>query len=475
MKCKLSDCCNAFAKFFTLALVVVLMLPACKKFDVPKMKAVDIKLIADNLVSPIQVVASRGSERLYVVDQIGKVWVIDKDGNKRTTPLIDLTSKLVTLNPAFDERGLLGLAFHPDFKINGRFFVYYQLPPRAGGPVIGGGLWNNLSRISEFNLISGELRADMASEKVLLEWDDAQFNHNGGTLAFGPDGYLYISIGDGGGANDVGPNHVTDWYATNAGGNGQDIEANLLGDILRIDVNSGNPYGIPADNPFVNKTGRDEIYAFGFRNPYRMSFDMGGAHWLIAGDAGQVLYEEVSVVRKGGNYGWNVKEGRHCFSTADSSKSLASCPSVDVWGNTLIDPVIELNNWQNPAGGKATTVIGGHVYRGDDIWGWHGKYIFGTFSQTPTTPNGELYMASMLGSSWPYEEVSLKSHPDDVGYYLRGFGQDNEGEIYLAVSSMLGPQGNTGKVFKLVPAKGKNEQGSDSSSNGSGGTGGGGY
>ncbi len=475
MKCKLPDvactCGNALAKISTIALLGILMLPACKKHDVPKMKAVDIKLIADNFVSPIQVVASRNSERLYVVDQIGKVWVIDKDGNKRTTPLIDLTGKLVTLNPAFDERGLLGLAFHPDFKTNGRFFVYYQLPPRAGGPTTGV-LWNNLSRISEFHVLADQLIADMSAEKVLLEWDDAQFNHNGGSIAFGPDGYLYIAIGDGGGANDVGPNHVTDWYMTNAGGNGQDIDSNLLGNILRIDVNSGNPYGIPADNPFVNKAGRDEIYAFGFRNPYRMSFDMGGSHWLIAGDAGQVLYEEVSVVTKGGNYGWNVKEGRHCFSTANPMTVLPSCPSVDNMGNRLIDPVIELNNWQNPMGGKATTVIGGHVYRGNDLRGWNGKYIFGTFSQTPTTANGELYMATMIGNNWPYEEISLKSHPDDIGYYLRGFGQDNEGEMYLAVSSMIGPQGNTGKVFKLVQVKGKNEYESDGSSDGSGGTGG---
>lgn len=443
---------RAFAGAGTLVLLSILLLHGCKKQDVPKIKAVDIQLIADNLVSPIQVVASRNSQRLYVVDQIGKVWVIDKDGNKRPNPFLDVSSKLVTLNPAFDERGLLGLAFHPDFKINGRFFVYYQLPPRAGGPAPDV-LWNNLSRISEFNVLTDQAMADINSEKVLLEWDDAQFNHNGGTLAFGPDGYLYISIGDGGGADDVGPAHVEDWYSVNAGGNGQDNEANLLGNILRIDVNSGNPYGIPSDNPFVNKPGRDEIYAYGFRNPYRMSFDMGGAHWLIAGDAGQVLYEEVSVVTKGGNYGWNVKEGRHCFSTADNMVSLPTCPSVDTLGNPLIDPVIELNNWQNPMGGKATTVIGGHVYRGHDISGWHGKYIFGTFSQTPTTANGELYMATPAGHSWPYEKVSLKSHPDDVGYYLRGFGQDNDGEIYLAVSSMLGPQGNTGKVFKLVPAQ----------------------
>jgi hypothetical protein len=187
------------------------------------------------------------------------------------------------------------------------------------------------------------------------------------------------------------------------------------------------------------------------------------------------LYEEVSVVTRGGNYGWNVKEGRHCFNAANNDTVFPSCPSVDNMGNRLIDPVIELNNWQNPMGGKATTVIGGHVYRGDDIRGWHGKYIFGTFSQTPTTPNGELYMATMFGNSWPYEEVSLKSHPDDVGYYLRGFGQDNEGEIYLAVSSMLGPQGNTGKVFKLVEVKDKHDMGNNGSSGGNGGTGGGGY
>lgn len=462
MKTSLRNLASHFIAALTglgaLVLLSIIVSQGCKKHDVPKTREVDIRLIADNFVSPIQVVAARNSERLYVIDQIGKVWIIDKDGNKRPTPFIDLTGKMVTLDPNFDERGLLGLAFHSDFRANGRFFVYYQLPPRAGGPTTGV-LWNNLSRISEFNVLAGseQAMADLNSEKVLLEWDDPQFNHNGGTLAFGPDGYLYISIGDGGAANDVAPGHVTDWYTPNAGGNGQDIDSNLLGNILRIDVNAGSPYGIPADNPFVNKPGKDEIYAFGFRNPYRMSFDMGGANWLIAGDAGQVLYEEVSVVTKGGNFGWNVKEGRHCFNAANNDTVLPVCPSVDNMGNPLIDPVIELNNWRNPLGGRATTVIGGNVYRGHDLKGWQGKYIFGTFSQTPTTANGELFMATPQGprGDWPYEEVTLKSHPDDVGYYLRGFGQDNDGEIYLTVSSMVGPQGNTGKVYKLVAARDK--------------------
>src|SRR5438046_7953442 len=229
---------------------------------------------------------------------------------------MDVTSTLIPLNPTYDERGLLGLAFHPQFSSNHKFYVYYQLPPRAGGPSAGIP-WNNLSRISEFQVSTSDANAaDMSSEKILLDLDDPQSNHNGSTLAFGPDGYLYISIGDGGAANDIGPGHVADWYHVNAGGNGQEIDSNLFGNILRIDVNNGSPYDIPPDNPFVGKAGLDEIYAYGFRNPYRMSFDMGGNHDLIVGDAGQSLYEEIDLVTKGGNYGWNVKEGRACFNAA---------------------------------------------------------------------------------------------------------------------------------------------------------------
>jgi glucose/arabinose dehydrogenase len=431
----------------TIVLLSILCLQSCQKEDSHSWKGIDIELLADGFVSPVLVTASHNSERRYVVDQIGKVWVIDREGKKRPTPFLDISSKLVTLNPNYDERGLIGFALHPEFKVNGRFYVYYQLPPRAGGPAPGIS-WNNLSRISEFTVSADVFRADMNSEKVLLEFDDPQFNHNGGSLVFGHDDYLYISIGDGGGANDTGPGHAEDWYLVNGGGNAQNIEANFFGKILRIDVDGGNPYGIPSTNPFVNKPGMDEIFAFGFRNPYRMSFDMEGTHQLIVSDAGQVLWEEISVVSKGGNFGWNVKEGLHCFSTADSSKVLPSCPLVDFRDKAFIDPVIEINNWQNPQGGKATTIIGGHVYRGERIKDWQGKYVFGTFSQSPEHPNGELFIATPAGNSWPYEEVALKG--EDLGYYLRGFGQDNHGEVYITVSSMLGPQGNTGKVYKII-------------------------
>ncbi|HEY8895349.1 MAG TPA: PQQ-dependent sugar dehydrogenase [Niastella sp.] len=415
-----------------------------------------MELLAEDFVSPIQVASTNNSQRRYVVDQIGKIWVIDNKGYKRPTPFLDISSKIVSLNPDGDERGLLGVAFHEDFKTNGRFFIYYQLPPRAGGPVPGA-TWNNLSRVSEFNVISEEQRADPNSEKVILEWDDPQYNHNGGSLAFGHDHYLYIAIGDGGGANDVGPGHVTDWYTPNGGGNAQNLDANFLGKILCIDINGGSPYVVPPTNPFVGKPGLDEIYAFGFRNPYRMTFDMGESKALMTGDAGQSLWEEINVVNKGGNYGWNVREGAHCFNAADNTKELATCPTVDDRGKKLLDPVIELKNWKNPLGGNATTIIGGYIYRGEAIQKWQGKYIFGTFSQSATTPNGELFVATPqfenATATWDYEEIKLNSAQDDLGYFLRGFGQDEDGEMYITVSSNAGPSGNTGKVFKLVAAK----------------------
>jgi glucose/arabinose dehydrogenase len=366
---------------------------------------------------------------------------------------MDITARMVTLNPAYDERGLLGFAFHPNYTTNRRFYVYYQVPPRPGGPTPATS-WNNLSRISEFqaSAADGNL-ADLTTERILLEIDDPQSNHNGGTIAFGPDGYLYIAIGDGGSANDVAAGHVDDWYAANAGGNGQDVNSNLFGDILRIDVNSGAPYGIPPDNPFVGQPGRDEIYAYGFRNPFRMSFDMGGSRDLLSGDAGQVLYEEINLVRKGQNYGWNVKEGKICFNAANNDTAFTTCPSVDNLGNALIDPVIILNNTANPQGGRALTIIGGNVYRGTNIPEYQGKYIFGTYAQTAASPNAELFISSPAGQSdWSYEEISLVSSPNDLGYYLKGFGQDNQGEIYLTVSSNAGPSGLTGKIFRLVKA-----------------------
>lgn len=428
---------------------------SCNKDDDIEDTRTDLLQVADGFVSPIGAVASPdNTNRLFVIDQAGKVWIIDATGTKLPTPFIDVTAMMVTLNVNYDERGLLGLAFHPQFATNKRFYIYYQMPPRPGGPEPGVN-WNNFSRISEFRTMAGnDNLADMTTERIILEMDDPQSNHNGGTIAFGPDGYLYIAIGDGGSANDVAPGHVNDWYAANAGGNGQDVDANLFGDILRIDVNNtGVPYAIPPDNPFVGTAHKQETWAYGFRNPFRFSFDMGGTHELYAGDAGQVLYEEIDRVVKGGNYGWNVREGKICFQAANNDTAFATCPGIDILGNNLIDPVVTISNAGNPAGGRALTVIGGNVYRGSAIPAYSGKYIFGTFAQPGNVPNGELFIATPAGQSdWSYEEIILVNKPNDLGFYLKGFGQDKAGEIYLTVTTNLGPGGTTGKLMKLVKA-----------------------
>lgn len=442
-----------------LALIAVLYLmiiiPGCKKPEEPKVVTPGLKLIAEGLSSPLSVVeAPDGSKRLFIVDQIGKIWIVGADGNRLPNPFIDVSSKMIALNPNSDERGLLGFAFHPSYKNNGRFFVYYNAPPRAGGPVPGA-IWNNTDRVAEFKVsASNPNLADLNSEKIILEEDDPQGNHNGGTIAFGPDGYLYISIGDGGGANDNGVGHVPDWYTINTGGNGQDVEANLLGNILRIDINSGSPYGIPADNPFVGKPGKDEVYAFGFRNVYRFSFDMGGYKQLFAGDVGQLLYEEVDIVTKGGNYGWNVKEGTHCFSTDNSRVERPTCPSIDPDGNPLINPIIEFANVNNPAGGIASAVVGGNIYRGKALPNFVGTYIFGIYSQAGGTPNARVFIGRPVKPDvWTYQDLVLKDLPNNLGQLLKGMGQDMDGEIYFTTSGVPSPLGTTGKVWKLVNAE----------------------
>jgi glucose/arabinose dehydrogenase len=419
----------------------------------PKIPA--LQLIADSMVAPLIITEPPdGSKRLFIADETGTIWIIGADGKKLANPFLDISGRMITLNSSYDERGLLGMAFHPNFKTNGKFYLFYTAPPRPGTPVPGppGSGWDNLTRISEFKVSASDTnQADPNSERILIEDDHPYLNHNGGTVAFGPDGFLYISIGDGGNADDVGNGHVPDWYAVNAGGNGQDNYANLMGDILRIDVN-GSPYNIPPDNPFVGTAAKPEIYAFGFRNPYRFSFDMGGSHQLIAADVGQSLYEEIDLVTKGGNYGWNVKEGTHCFDTDNDLMERASCPATDSAGNPLIDPVIELINNANPkGGGVGNAVIGGFVYRGTALPSLAGKYLFGMFATTNNAESGKVFSADMTsGGSWSYSPLTLSGYPTDLGTYLKSFGQDQSGEVYLLTSDQPGPQGNTGKVYKII-------------------------
>lgn len=410
--------------------------------EAPVPEVVKLKLVAEGFTSPVALIPSPDDTgRLFVLDQVGIIHVLMPDGNLLPEPFLDLRAKMVTLNSAFDERGLLGLAFHPRFQENRRLFVYYSAPLRSGGPEG----WDNTSHISEF-MVSPDTpnAADLGSEKIILQVDEPQANHNAGQITFGPDGFLYIPLGDGGGSNDVGQGHP-------AIGNGQDTST-LLGSILRIDVNGGAPYGIPPDNPFVGKEGRDEIFAFGLRNPFRIGFDMGGQHELFVADVGQQLREEVDIVTIGGNYGWNIKEGTLCFDPENAAKPRQTCAGTDALGNPLSGPIIEYANSRTD--GEGTAVIGGFVYRGSALSALTGAYIFGDFSASRASPDGRLFVATRPadGGMWDMKELKIATSPDGrLNAFLRSFGQDAGGELYVLVADPRGPEGKTGRIYQIVP------------------------
>jgi len=450
--------CTVARPLSVLVLVLALALGAPvlsqAKPTAPVGGAVGLTLVASGLTAPVTLVEPPdGSGRLFVVDQVGVIWIVQPDGTRSDTPFLDLRDRSIQVSPGYDERGALGLAFHPDYATNGRFFVYYSRPLRSTAPAD----WDHTNVLSEFHVSANNPDlADLSSERVLLQVDWPYLNHNGGTIAFGPDdGDLYLSMGDGGNADDVGMGHVADWYAPNEGGNGQDTTHNLLGSILRLDIDNtdGAPYGIPADNPMVNGTSLAETYAYGFRNPYRFSFDQGGDHDLYVGDAGQELWEEVSRVTAGGNYGWNVKEGTHCFDTAHpSAPEITDCPSTEPDGTPLLDPIIEVANSFQP-GGLGATIIGGNVYRGAALPALAGKYVFGMWSSSGFSSDalGRLLVATPQDQDmWSVRELLVTgtgtSQPPGL---VLGFGQDLHGEMYVMITNSLGPAGTTGKVYRL--------------------------
>jgi glucose/arabinose dehydrogenase len=405
--------------------------------------SVKMEKVAGGLTHPIAMrLPADGTKRRFVVEQRGVVQILKADGTLAAEPFLDLRSKLIHLKPRFDERGLLSIEFHPKFKENGKFYAYYDVSVPDNIDALDVFLWySHIATLSEFTVSKSDPnKADMASERVLYTAAWPQFNHNGGDMHFGPDGMLYVSQGDGGYADDYGIGHdkVT--------GNGQDVNT-TFGKILRIDVNSTQgkmQYAIPKDNPFVGKKDhREEIWAYGFRNPWRFSIDMGGKHEVFVGDVGQNSYEEVDIATKGGNFGWRVKEGTHCFDYTKPNNHPKSCKTAG-----LIDPILEYNNCDNVKPCKGISMTGGYVYRGKHK-AWDGKYIFGDWSTDFGNPDGHVFIATAAGKKWTMEDVKVTNM--EFKRFVLAFAQDDEGEVYVLTSATTGPSDNKDEIYRIAP------------------------
>jgi len=415
------------------------------------MASVGLQLVAEGFTSPLNALSlADGSGRMLIGDQVGAVHVLNKDGKLDGQLFLDLRDRLAKLNQGFDERGLLGVALHPKFKKNRKLYIYYSAPRSSTAPTN----WDHTSHISEFKVMPDNFaRVDSASERVLLKIDQPQMNHDGGRILFGPDGFLYIGTGDGGGANDNELGHSPQ-------GNGQDTTT-LLGKILRIDVDKGDTYSIPRDNPFADgKQGRPEIFAYGLRNPWGISFDRGGKRELFAVDVGQNLYEELNLIVNGGNYGWRVREGFHPFDPKKPNQPPADAPKTDHLGRPFIDPLVEYvhpaRNKIDPTRIEGISVTGGYLYRGKAIKALRGKYVFADWSRSWALPDGVFFTAHREGKGrnarWTMAQLPVApAGGGKLGAYIVAMGEDEKGELYVLTNGRNSLTGQTGKVFKLVP------------------------
>ncbi len=363
--------CARVLTILTAALIVV----ACQAPTHVAQAQVRLTLVTDGLKNPLAI-AHADDERLFVVQQAGLVRVV-KAGKLLAEPFLDLSDQ----TRSSGEQGLLGLAFPPDYASSGRFYVYYTD-------------LNGDSVLSRFTVTSGNPdRADETSEEILLQQDQPHSNHNGGQLAFGPDGYLYLGLGDGGSGGDP-------------DGNGQNLSA-LLGKLLRLDVSVASGYAVPGDNPFVAQpSAQPEIWAYGLRNPWRFSFDRANGDLYIA-DVGQNAYEEVNFQPAssagGENYGWNIMEADNCYK-----------PPKDCDRTGLVLPVVSYPHgspWGN-------SITGGYVYRGEAVSDLAGRYLFADFG------SGRVWSTN-AESNWEVEPLL------ETGFNIATFGEGNDGELYI--------------------------------------------
>jgi glucose/arabinose dehydrogenase len=422
---------------------------------------ITLTTIATGLTAPNKgVIAPGDREHLYVVDQVGIAWKVNTaDGTKSV--FFSVQDRLVPLGflgpGTFDERGFLGLAFHPDFSRNGLLYTYTSEPvggvPTFASTLPPGTAPDHQNVVAEWRVLAG---GGIGMRRELMRTDWPQFNHNGGDIAFGPDRMLYVSTGEGGSADDEGPGHLP-------GGNAQNLGV-PLGKVLRIDVDGRNSrngaYGIPTDNPFVSTAGAlEEIFAFGFRNPFRISFDRKRGD-LYVGDVGQNDIEEVDRVVAGGNYGWNVKEGTLFFDPRGDADGVASTEPVP--GRTvppgLIDPIAQYDTHL-----EGHSVILGSVYRGEDIHGLSGRLVFGDFSRLfnfPSGPHNYGRLFHINAESRARNPQAMRLHtirefhitPSNApNLAVLGFGEDARGEIYVLGNSSGVPSGDGGVILRLAP------------------------
>ncbi|XP_009889380.1 PREDICTED: HHIP-like protein 1 [Charadrius vociferus] len=385
--------------------------------------------VANGLCNPVAMVhANDGTHRFFIAEQVGLVWTYLPDRSRLEKPFLNISEAVLTSPWEGDERGFLGIVFHPKFKFNGKVYVYYSVEVR----------YEERIRISEFRISPADMNAlDHGSERIILEIEEPASNHNGGQLLFGDDGYLYIFTGDGGMAGDP--------FGTF--GNAQN-KSTLLGKVLRIDVNNndrGPLYRIPPDNPFLNDpTARPEIYAYGVRNMWRCSFDRGepqtkeGKGRLFCGDVGQNKYEEIDIVEKGKNYGWRAREGFSCY-----DKKLCA--------NSSMDDVLPIYAYPHKMG---KSVTGGYVYRGCESPNLNGLYIFGDFM------SGRLMSLKedRATGEWQYSEICMGTGQtcmfpgliNNYYQYIISFAEDEAGELYFMSTGVPSATAPHGVVYKVV-------------------------
>jgi len=373
----------------------------------------------------------------YIADRFGSIYLYS-DGELGEEPILNIEEKL---HIEYGSQGLLGIEFHPDFETNQKFYVRYSSPRKKGTPEG----YSHTAVVSEFRTTEDYQNVVSDSERPILEIPEPGRMHNAGAMEFGPDGYFYVTLGDGGGDGHDGSgplnrganSHAGDWYWLNVGGNGQDVKTNLLGSVLRIDVDHRDgelPYAIPDSNPLTESQGLDEHYAWGFRNPYSMTFDGDD---LYVTDAGTKVFEEVNRVKKGGNYGWNIKEGTGCHNNFPALRAfskvgievrtLPACPNATPSGEPLRDPIITY------PGKMGAAIIGGEMYHNPTVSKLKGKYVFGDLA-------GKLFAASPSSSNdfWTVEELFVAS------------SDQSEANKRIGGSPLSIEKGSSGELFVLM-------------------------